>query len=46
MSIDFAQVHIDFQPFHPQGRNEERRFFGEHTFGRRIRKKSCFQTGD
>jgi hypothetical protein len=23
MSIDFAQVHIDFRTFNPQGRNEE-----------------------
>ncbi|TAH51628.1 MAG: hypothetical protein EYC68_09700 [Chloroflexota bacterium] len=45
MSIDFAQVHIDFHTFNPQGRNEEQRFFGEHTFGRRVRKATAAING-
>jgi hypothetical protein len=45
MSIDFAQVHIDFRTFNPQGRNEEQRFFGEHTFGRRVRKATAAING-
>ena len=45
MSIDFTQVHIDFHAFNPQGRNEEIRFFGEHTFGRRVRKATAAING-
>jgi hypothetical protein len=45
MSIDFAQVHIDFPTFNPRGANQEQRFFGEHTFGRRIRKATAAING-
>jgi len=38
MSIDFQQIHIDFHTFNTRGQNIETRFFGEHTFHRRIRK--------
>jgi hypothetical protein len=45
MSIDFAHVHIDFPTFNPRGANQEQRFFGEHTFGRRIRKATAAING-
>jgi hypothetical protein len=38
MSIDFHQVYIDFRAFNTQGVNREQRFYGEHTFNRRLRK--------
>ena len=45
MSIDFAQIHIDFRTFNPRGLNQEQRFFGEHTFNRRIRKATAAING-
>jgi hypothetical protein len=45
MGMDFQQIYIDFRAFNTNGRNEETRFFGEHTFGRRIRKASAAING-
>jgi hypothetical protein len=45
MSLDFAQVHIDFRAFNTQGANVETRFFGEHTFNRRIRRATSAING-
>jgi len=45
MSIDFHEIYIDFRTFNPNGRNAEQRFFGQHTFGRRIRKASAAING-
>lgn len=45
MSIDFHEILIDFRAFNTRGRNEETRFFGEHTFNRRIRKASAAING-
>src|SRR5262245_10080005 len=45
MSIDFAQIYIDFPTFNTGGVNRETRFFGEHTFGRRIRKATAAING-
>jgi hypothetical protein len=41
MGMDFAVVLIDFHTFNPRGVRDEKRFFGEHTFGRRILKATA-----